>query len=121
MDPVPHAQVGVPTCTSNVDLIRSVVSCKGVEVAAVTHARFFLWVNWGMRTYRLRYQLLQPSGPIWLHLAPDEMRVCSTVEPRTRCRRSVKAIGILFHNNVIREWWSKNYEGQRHKACVEGL
>jgi hypothetical protein len=120
MDPVPRAQVGVPTCTSNVDLIRSVVSCKGVEVAAVIHARFFLWVNWGM-TYRLRCQLLQPSSPIWLHLAPDEMRVCNAAEPRTCCRRSVEAIGILFHSNVIRELWSKNNEGQSHKARVDGL
>src|SRR5260370_12019290 len=100
MDPVPHAQVGVPTCTSNVDLIRSVVSCKGVEVAAVTHARFFLWVNWGMRTYRLRYQLLQPSGPIWLHLAPDQMRVSSPLEPPTPCRPPAKAIRTLFPNNL---------------------
>jgi hypothetical protein len=41
-------QGGVPTYTSKVDLIRSVVSCEGVvgagTGAAVTHARFFLKV-----------------------------------------------------------------------------
>jgi hypothetical protein len=44
MGPVPRAEVGVPTCTSKVDLIRSVVSAEGVAAATGIHVRFGLWV-----------------------------------------------------------------------------
>ena len=44
MSPVQRTQGGVPTCTSKVDLIRSVVSLEGDAAAAGIHARFYLRV-----------------------------------------------------------------------------
>ena len=41
MSPVQRAQVGVPTCTSKVDLIRSVVSFEGVAAAAGIQAHSY--------------------------------------------------------------------------------
>ena len=43
-------------------------------------------------------------------LALDEKGVCSTTELRTCYRRTVKAISILLHYVVMREW---NNKGQR--------
>ncbi len=44
MSAVQRAQGGVPTCTSKVDLIRSVVPFEGVAAGAGIHARFLLRV-----------------------------------------------------------------------------
>jgi len=44
-------------------------------------------------------------------LALDEKRVCNTTDLRICWKRTV--IGVLFHNVVMREWWSKNNKGQR--------
>jgi hypothetical protein len=58
-------------------------------------------------------------------LALDKKRVCNTTELRTCWGRTVKAIGVLFHNVVMSEWWSKN-KGQRvntrggHSECIPG-
>jgi hypothetical protein len=41
VSPVQRAQVGIPTCTSKVDLIRSVVSFEGVAAAAEIHAHSY--------------------------------------------------------------------------------
>ena len=43
MGPGPRARVGVLTCTSKIDLMRSVVSFEGVAATAGIHACFFRW------------------------------------------------------------------------------
>ena len=46
MGPVPRAQVGVPTCTSKVGLIRSVVSFEGDATATEIRARSSCERDW---------------------------------------------------------------------------
>jgi hypothetical protein len=56
MSPVQHAHIGVDTCTSKVDLIRSVVSFEGVAATAGTCSILTAGVD-EMWMYWLWYQL----------------------------------------------------------------
>jgi len=49
-------------------------------------------------------------------LALDEKGVCNTTELRTCWRHTAKTMGVLFHNGLTREWWSKNNKWQKVKT-----